>query len=222
MSLDLELMTLICLHGHLLRDQVELHCFLQDGLALCTLRILRDYLLDGIVELNLLEDFSLAYGPVTAEFLALRKLAYKRCETSQPCPGVLSLIVSHEFEYALLVGLSANPSVIIVILVAVSKQSAYGKHQKYNLDSEGHAKDDHAALEIIIFLGGAFKLQLLLLLIEGHLIEKESAKGPNSDDKRYKVSEKDREVLRELTGSAPSSQQDVLEGPVGQKVSQEG
>lgn len=112
-------MTLICLHGHLLRDQIELHCFLQNGLALCTLWVLSDYLLDGIIELNLLEDFSLANGPVTAVLLALRKLAYERCEASQPCPWVLSLIVSDEFEYALLVGLSANPSVIIVRLVAV-------------------------------------------------------------------------------------------------------
>jgi hypothetical protein len=81
-----------------------------------------------------------------------------------------------------LVSLSANPSIIIVRLVTVLKQSAYGKHQKDNLDSEGHAKDDDSALESIIFLEGTLNLQFLMLLIEGHLIEKESAEGPNSDD----------------------------------------
>ena len=120
-------MTLICLHGNLLRDQVELHCFLQNVLALCTLWVLSDYLLDGIIELNFLEDFS--YGPVTAILLALRKLAYERCETSKPCPRVLSLIVSHEFVYALLVGLSANSSVLLVRLVTFFYQSANGKQQ---------------------------------------------------------------------------------------------
>jgi hypothetical protein len=79
-----------------------------------------------------------------------------------------------------LVGLSANPSVFIVRLVTFFKQSAYRKHQKDNLDSEGHAKDDHAALEMIIFLG-SLKLQFLSL-IEGHLVEQESAEGPHSYD----------------------------------------
>ena len=72
-------------------------------------------MLDGIVVLNLLEDFR--YGPVTAVLMALSQLAYERCETSQPFPRVLPLLVTHKFENALLVGLSADPRIFFVRLV---------------------------------------------------------------------------------------------------------
>lgn len=107
-----------------------------------------------------------------------------------------------------MVGLSANTSVFLLRLVTLFDQSGYGSQQKDYLDSESHKKDPHAASEISTFLY-AFQL-LTLLLIEGLFIEKESAERPNSDDKRNKVSEKDGQVLGELSGSARSSQKDVL------------
>lgn len=113
-------MMLISLHCHLLRDQVELHSFLQKPFAICAVRVLCDYLLDDIIELNFLEDFSNGY--VTAVLMALCNLAYERCETGQPSARVLPLIVSHEFDKALLVGLSANPSVLIVIFETLFDQ----------------------------------------------------------------------------------------------------
>jgi len=158
-------MTLIRLHSHLLRDQVDFYCFLQNFFAYSTLRVLSNYLLDGIVDLNLLKDFTDGRAA-----LAIRKFEYERCKTSQPCTRILSLIISHEIDDALRVCPFSNPSVFFFRMEALFDQSDYGNQQKDKLYNEGNLNSQLVVFKVFIFL---------FLLIEGHIMEKVSTDSPH-------------------------------------------
>ena len=158
-------MTLIRLHSYLLRDQVDFYCFLQNFFAHSTVRVLSNYLLDGIVDLNLLKDFT--DGRAT---LAIRKFEYERCKTSQPCTRILSLIISHEIDDALWVCPFSSSSVFLFRMEALFDQSDYGNQKKDKLYYQSYLNSQLVVFKVFIFF---------FLIIEGLIMENVSTDSPH-------------------------------------------